>query len=357
MEERGEITTMLQLLPQPAFRVENGVISHTNQAAAAYFLQPGQTFAPMIACGEQEYGEFTAGSLYLTLSLCGQHIGAVVSRVDNADIITLAQTAEQPQLQAMALAAKELRGPLSGILTLAEQMLPAIVDANRALENQAAQMNLRLYQMLRIINNMSDTGTYTRPQTYQMETTEICTFLGEILEKTATLAQQTGISLLYELPKDLIFMLVDREKLERAIYNLLSNAMKFAPQGTEVQVKLVRKDKRLSLSVSNAHTGQMQLGNLYNRYLREPALEDSRNGIGLGMVLVRSVAAEHGGAVLVDTTENGTRVTMTMQIRQAQDCSVHSPAMRFDYAGERDHCLIELADVLPASAYRPDQVD
>ncbi len=357
MEERGEITTMLQLMPQPAFRVENGVISHINQAAAAYFLQPGQPFAPMIVCGGQEYEEFSDGSLYLTLSLCDQHIGAVVSQVEQAHIVTLEQSTEQPQLQAMALAAKELRGPLSGILSLAERMLPAIAAENGELENQAAQMNRRLYQMLRIVSNMSDAVTYAQAQPGRRETVEICAFLEEILEKTAALMPQASISLVYELPREVIFMLADSEKLERAVYNLLSNAIKFAPRDTAVRVKLVRKDKRLYLSVSNAHAGQIQLGSLYNRFLREPALEDSRNGVGLGMVLVRSVAAQHGGAVLVDHTEEGTRVTMTMQIKPAPSGSVHSPVMRFDYAGERDHCLIELADVLPASAYSPDQVN
>ncbi len=357
MEEQGEITTMLQLLPQPAFRVENGVITHINPAAAAYFLQPGQPFAPMIVCGAQEYAEFSAGSLYLTLSLCDQHIGAVVSSVEPAHIVTLVQAAGQPQLQAMALAAKELREPLGGMLSLAEQMLPAIIAENGELETQAAQMNRRLYQMLRIVSNMSDAVTYVQPQPGRMETVEICAFLAEILDKTGALAQQAHISLVYELPGELIFTLADREKLERAIYNLLSNAIKYALRDTAVSIKLVRKDKRLYLSVSNASTGPVQLGNLYNRFLREPALEDSRNGIGLGMALVCSVATQHGGTVLVDTADDSTRVTMTMQIKQAPAGSVHSPVMRFDYAGERDHCLIELADVLPASAYSPDQVN
>lgn len=357
MEELSQINTMLQLMPQPAFRVEKGVISHVNQAAAAYFLRVGQAFAPMILSGGQEYGEFTAGSLYLTLSLEGQSMGACVSRVENADIVTLEQPAEMPQLQAMALAAKELREPLSGMLSLAERMLPAVAAEGTDLESQAAQMNRRLYQMLRIVSNMSDAASYAQAQPGRMEYVEICSFLEEILEKTAAMNQETGISVAYELPREAIFTLVDSEKLERAVYNLLSNAIKFASPDTTVRAKLVHKNKRLYFSVSNSHPGPGPQGNIYNRFLREPALEDRRNGVGLGMLLVRSAATIHGGAVLVDQAEDGTRITMTLQVKPNTSDQVHSPVMRFDYAGERDHCLLELADVLPAQLYSVDKIN
>ena len=93
-------------------------------------------------------------------------------------------------------------------------------------------------------------------------------------------------------------------------------------------------------------------GNLFSRYTREPGLEDSRHGIGLGLSLICSVAALHGGTVLVDhPLETGTRVTMTMAIRSGSSTTLHSPRIRVDYAGEWDHSLLELSDILPTSLY------
>ena len=60
----------------------------------------------------------------------------------------------------MVLAAKTLRGPLEGLINIANGMLPAVAAEGKELENQAAQMNQRLYQMMRIINNMSDAASY-----------------------------------------------------------------------------------------------------------------------------------------------------------------------------------------------------
>ena len=90
---------------------------------------------------------------------------------------------------------------------------------------------------------------------------------------------------------------------------------------------------------------------MFQRYLRQPGIEDGRFGMGLGMVLIRSAAARHGGTVLIDQPNGtGTRVSMTITISQ-DTASLRSPVLRVDYSGEQDHGLVELADCLPLDAY------
>lgn len=350
MDERNEIATMLELMLQPAFRVENETITHVNQAAAGFYLQPGQQVLPLIASGQEEYQTMGSGCLYLELSLHGQKIGASILRMPEYDIFTLEQQASLPQLNAMALAAVELRRPLIGAMAIAEQMLPKLGQQE---DVQAAQMNRRLHQLLRVVNNMTDAAGYASAQTISMEYVGICSFLEEILQKTADLAQKANLQLEYSLPNTEIYTLVNTEKLERAVYNLLSNALKFAPSGSVIQVKLVCRNERLYFTVVNDHEQTVPLSNIYNRFLRDPGYEDPRNGIGLGMVLVRTTATLHGGAVLVEQAENSIRITMTLKVSHPKDTVLRSPSLSIDYSGERDHCLIELSDVLPASVYDP----
>ena len=72
------------------------------------------------------------------------------------------------------------------------------------------------------------------------------------------------------------------------------------------------------------------------------------------LVLVHAAAALHGGTVLVDhPTETGTRITMSLAIRTGSGAKLRSPMLKVDYAGERDHGLLEFADILPSSVYDP----
>ena len=149
-------------------------------------------------------------------------------------------------------------------------------------------------------------------------------------------------------------IITDPLRLNQILLNILSNAIKFTPKGGTVTAKLTRSGRMLRLSVTDSGSGiaQSVRSSVFSRYLRQPALEDSRYGIGLGMVLIRTAAAHHGGAVLIDQPEGaGTRITMTMSIRQSKQATLRSNVLRVDYAGERDHGLIELSECLPTELY------
>ena len=130
--------------------------------------------------------------------------------------------------------------------------------------------------------------------------------------------------------------------------------MKFSEAGAVISAKLARRGNKRHLSIRDSGSGipDEVYGTLFTRHLRGTHLEDSRYGIGLGMVLVRSAAIAHGGTVLVQRLpEGGTCVTITLSIRKTTGNTVTSPILLPDYAGGFDHALMELADVLPPEAY------
>ena len=94
-------------------------------------------------------------------------------------------------------------------------------------------------------------------------------------------------------------------------------------------------------------------GTLFARYLREPGIEKGNTGVGLGMTIVRAVAAAHNGTVLLEHPEGmGSKFTMTIHINQSSENVVCTPILLpIDYAGGRDHVLLELSDVLPSSLF------
>ena len=125
------------------------------------------------------------------------------------------------------------------------------------------------------------------------------------------------------------------------------------PEGGTIHAQLTRKNNMLQLSIQDTGSGIPEniLGNVFNRYQRQPGIEDSRYGIGLGMVLIRSAAADHGGTVLIHRPEGaGTRVTMTFAIRQ-DDPVLKTPVIPPIIDTSRQ-TLTELADILPWECYK-----
>ena len=347
MEKQKNIQNMIDFLVCPGFSVESGRISQVNEAAERLFLTPGTEMASLLVTGQEEYASLHSGCLYLTLSLAGDSRGAVVTVMEDCQLVLVDQDQELRELQVLALAAQELRTPLSNIMISAERVVPA-EDTSREYQGR---MNRGLNQMLRLVGNMSDALRYAKG--WQPETRNVPAMAAELCEKAQVLCAEKNINLSYQIPDREIYSLVDPEQLERSFYNLLSNALKFTPEGGSIQVSLTRRKKLLCLSIQDSGSGIAQgvLQNVFTRYRREPSLEDSRYGLGLGLVMVRAAAANHGGTVLIDAPEKGTRVTVTLAIQQTGKAMLRTPKLRVDYAGERDHGLLELSEVLPAPLY------
>lgn len=344
---------MLDLIRSPAFCVQNNTVIRINQAASQCGIAENMEISQLLPEDCDDYAGLRDGCLYLTLTVNGIPWGTDIWRFESFDVFILEQ--EQAELQSLALASQQLREPLSSIMSATDQLFSAdLIKNDDTAREQAAQINQGLFRILRLLGNMSDAGKYQKISLAQQETCEIGAFFDEILAKVQALAERSGRKLNYTGINKRIYCLADKEKLERAIYNLLSNAIKYSPAESEITAKVSTNRNKLYFTVQDSGSGiskHLRTG-VFARYLREPGIEDGRHGMGLGMLLIRSAAAAHNGTVLIEQPEfGGTRVTMSLTIRQSKFGTVRSDILSVDYAGERDHALIELSDVLPAASF------
>ena len=342
---------LLEMIDRPAFLVRNGLITDCNQMAKNRQIQAGTPIAKLLPEECDAYQNYNGGILYLTMQIGWIQCGATVVRQSDGDLFLMDRDADQAQLQALALAAQQLRVPLSNVMVLADCLFPELeADAQK---EQAAQMQHALFQLMHLISNMADADRYIGPDAPMMENTELGNFFHEIFERASATLEHAQVTLRFHKPDKRIFTIIDRKRMERAVYNLISNAVKFSAPGSCIEGRLTRNGNTACLTVEDQGDGIAShvQGTLFHRYLREPAIEDSRFGLGLGMTFIRSTAAVHGGTVLLEQT-TGTRVAMTMAIRKSLPGSLHSPQLRISsYAGERDIALLEFSDILPSSAY------
>jgi signal transduction histidine kinase len=110
----------------------------------------------------------------------------------------------------------------------------------------------------------------------------------------------------------------DRELLEYAFYNLLTNAIKYSPAETEVAVSTHRDGERLRLAVQDQGIGmeEKELGNVFQKFYRtRKAIDSGEAGTGIGLSIVNQIMVQHGGKIeVVSAPARGSCFTLVFPV-------------------------------------------
>ncbi len=138
---------------------------------------------------------------------------------------------------------------------------------------------------------------------------------------------------------------------ERILMNLISNAVKYSPADSTVYVSLLEHGSNLRLQVKDSGCGipSDRLASVFDTWRLPRPLTDPKAGLGLGLHVVRSLALQLGGTVMIESRpKEGTAVTVELPL--ARGLVLHDNAAAFDNADNR--LLTDLADVLDTEFYR-----
>ena len=364
----AEQSRILDLLSQPVFLVCSEQITYRNHAAAALDHSGTCRISDLLseedlACYRTYQGD---GALALLLLLDGRPYSATVTREAQGDIF-IAQS--QPlydtlSLDTLAVVADTVRKELTDLFDAASTLFPALEELENArIQHQTARLNRGLYRLLRISANLAEARAFLAGERRAfLERTELRGFLQDLCDRSASLFQAAGAQLLCTVPAQVVYAAVDRQKLERALLNLLSNALRHSPLGGQVTVRLESTLSSVYIRVSDRGRGMTpaQLATAFDRFEHHaPLSTDPQDGIGLGLPLVRAIAGLHGGTLVINTTPAGTTATMSLSRRLVPDTpdEVRSPVRNYDYAGALNHAILELADCLPDEVFDTRNLD
>jgi signal transduction histidine kinase len=176
-------------------------------------------------------------------------------------------------------------------------------------------------QMTSLVDNIQDAGRYD-PETgfYEMERSQcdVTEVVRRIVENHLVPAEKQELTISMVVGDDVPIISADANMLERAIINLVDNAIKYTPNGGDVEVGVHRRDNNLVVSVkdSGLGIGPEHVRALFQRHYRIPRKEHKRvKGSGLGLFIVRSVAQRHGGEAWVESEEgNGSTFLISVPL-------------------------------------------
>ena len=248
--------------------------------------------------------------------------------------------------------AAQLRTALGGMhIAVGRLAPPDRRDRDAVLDRDAALLNHNYYSLLRLANNLSNAPMLLSDEPLLKENTDIVEWLAGLCRQAEPLFALRHVTLTLQCAAEHHTAAIHRDCLEQAVWNLLSNALKFTPDGGSVTVSLRLGYRQVLLAVSDTGCG-IPAGNMetvFDGYLHPERLAVLPGGLGLGLPLCRRIAEGHGGRLLLDSREGqGTTVTLALPDETAGDMVED---VTFDYAGGFQPALVGLADGLPFDAF------
>ena len=249
--------------------------------------------------------------------------------------------------------AEALRSPLNNLHMAAQRL--AVPETQDTAESAILQQSY--YRMLRLVSNLAMGPELLSEAPFETQNLELVVWLDELCRQADSIARETGIKVEFICRERYIVTAVHRTYLERLVWNLLSNALKFTPAPGCITVMLEVKGKQVLLSVKDTGPGipPEYLETVFDRWAQSRRLDDLSRGIGLGLPICRRVAEGHGGRLLLESREGqGTLVTVALpHVRRSGEVR----DVRMDYAGGFSHVMMELSDALPYRAFSEVHLD
>ena len=226
------------------------------------------------------------------------------------------ETALRQQRQFLSDASHELKTPLTVILSNAALLSGAALEPRPArwadnIHSEAGQMKTLVEEMLTLAraDNMPRTAVHTAQSLTDIVTDTVLSFEPVAFEAGKTLTSQIA---------DGVEVEGDGDKLRRLAGVLLDNAVKYADEGTTVEVTLEKADRRARLTVINrcAPIPPEQLRRLFERFYRADASRGEKSGFGLGLPIAASIVEEHKGTIKAESDALSTRFIVTLPLKK-----------------------------------------
>ena len=216
----------------------------------------------------------------------------------------------------------EFRTPLSLILAPVEKLIRSAADPLQKQQYQLINRNAR--RLLNLVNQLLDFRKM-EVQELKLHATEgdIAKFIKNISYSFTDIAEKKNIRFSYESEVESLQTKFDHDKIERILFNLLSNAFKFTPENGSVAVELnaVQTDAETLLEIKIKDTGigipEDKLQKIFERFFQNEVPGSMVNqGSGIGLAITKEFVKLHNGSITVESEEdNGACFTVTIPVR------------------------------------------
>jgi signal transduction histidine kinase/DNA-binding response OmpR family regulator len=214
----------------------------------------------------------------------------------------------------------EFRTPLTLILGPVKRMRDTTED-DQAREDLGL-VHRNATRLLELVNQLLDLSRL-ESGTMQLRAApeNIIPLLKGLLQSFCSYAERKNISMAFASSAEDLVVYFDREKLQKIITNILSNAFKFTPQGGRVELSVTRDAQSVSVRISDTGIGipAGEIPRIFDRFYQvDSSHAGEQEGTGIGLSLTRELVELHKGTIAVESEEGrGTTFTVELPLGKA----------------------------------------
>jgi signal transduction histidine kinase len=298
------------------------------RGASAFPVLSGQDVVAVLEFFTTEPREPSEAFLNL-MSQIGLQLGRVVERQraetrlhDHAAELTRARddakAADKAKSAFLATMSHELRTPLNAIIGFSEMIQTELLGpiGNAYYKGYATNIFNSGTHLLGIINDILDISKLDSDVVdLRDDLVDLAGTIGECVRLLDPQAVQANVRLSQAIAPDLPMLRADQKRLRQILFNLISNAIKFTPEGGHVRASATRRREGLVIAVADTGIGMTaeQIPKALERFGQiDSTLARKYEGTGLGLPLTKRLVELHGGVLTIDSKPSvGTTVSAT----------------------------------------------
>ena len=199
----------------------------------------------------------------------------------------------------------ELRTPLTAVKGSINYLERTVQEPDQQEFIQIIEKNIS--RVTRLISNLFD---FTRLEAgtieWEFENEDISQLVTEVVEILAPLALDKRIDVQCTCPEG-IYAVIDLERMEQVLVNILENAIKFSDKDSRIEVAVIPSADRVAVSVKDYGPGiaEEHIETIFKKFYTVSSRTDRKNqGAGMGMAISKAIVSAHNGTLTVESEEN-----------------------------------------------------
>lgn len=294
-------------------------------------------------------------SFICAAKILGREVSVSVVREDNVILLFVDFIRSvKPALCMTRSIIGNLRNNAMGIKMSADRCFSMLEDGKVPSEKHISILYHYYYRLLRTLTQVDSADLLERGQlVFSPTSTDLVRLCSDLTDTVSALALETGIKISFSTDESEVITVVDPERIEQLLINLLSNSLQNCSAGNSISISLRRAGNRIVISADDDGSGIPQeiLSKIFTLPDSELDLSKPQTGSGLGLYIAYGIAQLHKGVLLIESREGeGTHVRVMLPVDETSTPKFSTPGTPYRRSGV-SAVLTGLSDVLSSNCF------